>query len=351
MSLSPAQQFLQDFSRKAQSETWTSFDPLLDKMSALLKKLNPASQEAIVLAFSLAKIYDDLGDIDQSFALLSQYNRHHKQIKTDTIADARATVATVRQLFEAQSPAPLSQRPSPRPIFILGMPRSGTSLVEQILASHSQVHGGGELKFLGQWSYGFIKLFRSNPAGIKLDDYLPELFSHYQQGIASLGDSPFLTDKMPVNFLWLGFIKAAFPDARIIHTQRDPMATCWSIYKTAFAGSSNGYSCDLADIGEFYCLYQELMAFWQQSYEQPFYCLDYERLTENQESQTRQLLDYCQLPWDPACLDFHRNSRPVKTVSWAQVKRPMYQGSSQAWRRYEKYLGPLKTSLGLSDSN
>lgn len=179
-----------------------------------------------------------------------------------------------------------------------------------------------------------------------LDKAMPELFQHYQQGIAQSGGEPFITDKMPVNFLWLGFIFAAFTDARIVHVRRDLMATCWSNFKTPFAGSSNAWACDLADIGEFYTLYRQLMSFWAERFEHNIYHFDYEQLTRQQEEQTRQLLDYCGLPWDPACLDFHNNPRTLHTASRAQIKRPMYQGSSQAWRAYEHYLQPLIDSLG-----
>lgn len=351
MSLSPAQQYLEEFSRRAQAETWTAHDPVLDKLQALLDKLTPTSKDAIVLAFSLAKVYDDLGETEKSFALLSKYNQHHKAGKTDTIEDARAACASVKTLFEQQTVPTLDMTPMRDSLFIVGMPRSGTSLVEQILASHGQVHGGGELKYLGQWSYGFVKLYRGKPDSVSLTNYLPDLFRHYQHNISQLSGQPVIIDKMPVNFLWLGFILSAFPGARIIHTRRDPMATCWSIFKSPFIGSSAGYSCDLADIGEFYRLYLDLMDFWQQRFDKPVYHLDYEQLTENQESETRKLLDYCGLPWDPACLDFHNNPRPVQTVSWAQVKRPMYQGSSRAWRRYERYLDPLKSSLGMSSDS
>lgn len=347
MSLSPGQQYILDFSDLCQTRRWSERDELLDKMEALHGKLSPASQEAIVLGFALAKIYDDLGEVDRSFALLRECNRHHRNAKTDTIEDARATVASLRELFSRQRVRPLSAatQARPRPVFILGMPRSGTSLVEQILASHSRVQGGGELKLMGQWCYGFLKRYRDAPEAMSLQGMLPELRQHYLSGIEPLGNEPVITDKMPMNFLWVGFILAALPEARIVHTTRDAMATCWSIYKTAFAGSSNGYSCDLGDIGEFYSLYRELMDFWRERFEPRFHELDYERLTQHQEAETRRLLDFCGLDWEPACLAFHRNPRRVKTASWAQVQRPLYRGSSEAWKPYEKYLTPLIEAL------
>ena len=150
---------------------------------------------------------------------------------------------------------------------------------------------------------------------------------------------------MPVNFLWLGFILSAFPDAKIVHTMRSPMATCWSIYKSPFAGTSNGYSCSQEETAEFYNLYAGLMDFWRGAFPGKIVDLHYEALTANQSEETRKLLSYCGLDWDPACLEFHKNKRRVETMSWAQVQRPMYQGSSEEWRRFEEYLLPMKSIL------
>jgi len=344
MSLSPAQQSLQNFSKLAAAKTWTERDELVEKMQQLYTKLTPDSTEAIVLGFALAKIHDDLGEYDEAFQLLSECNSNHRRNKTDTIEDVRDTIAAVKQLFTDQQVQPLFESTYYQPFFIVGLPRSGTSLVEQILATHSKVVGGGELKLIGQWSFGFLKLYSSNQELVELNNYLPELRAHYVNGLKTLTGNKYVTDKMPVNFLWLGFIAAAFPRAKIIHTVRDPMATCWSMYKTAFVGTSNGYACDLADIGEFYMLYADLMAFWRERIP-GIYDLDYEALTIAPETQARALLEYCELPWEPGVMEFHNNTREVQTASWADVKRPIYRGSSAAWKNYEKYLGPLKSRL------
>lgn len=345
MTLSPAQKYINDFSNLVHANSWRERNDSLAQMEALYGKLDPASNEGIVLGFALAKIYDDLGEIDGAFNMLQKVNAHHRSGKTDTIEDARDTISRVRQLFSSQQVKQFDHDSNPKPIFVLGMPRSGTTLVEQILASHSQVHGGGELKFMGEWCFGFLKL-QQERGDILLNDYLGELQRHYHAGISSLSNKRFVSDKMPVNFLWLGFILAAFPNARIVHTQRDAMATCWSIYKTPFAGSSNGYSCSLDDIGEFYQLYVQLMQFWNDMFPGKIYGLNYERLTIDQRKETRKLLAFCDLDWEPQCLAFHKNTREVTTASWAQVKRPMYQGSSESWRRFEKHLDPLKEKIG-----
>ena len=154
-----------------------------------------------------------------------------------------------------------------------------------------------------------------------------------------------ITDKMPLNFRWIGFIKFALPEAKIIHLSRDPTATCWSIYKRDFAFKGNAYAYDLGDLAEFYKLYIALMSFWQERFPDTIYELCYEDLTENQEEETSKLLRFCNLEWEPRCLDFHKTKRAVHTASAAQVRKKMYQGSSDAWREFETYLQPLIKGL------
>ncbi len=344
MPFTKTQQSILDFTNLADSQRWTDRNELLSKMESLYSGIDPASQEGVVLCFTLAKIYDDLGEIDKCFSMLCEGNKQHRKGKTDTIDDARTTMSAVRQIFSIRPIASQQVSSDCQPIFILGMPRSGTSLVEQILASHKAVHGGGELKIMGQWCFEYVKHFQ-NHRDLKLQGYLAQLQNHYFKGLKALTTKKYVTDKMPVNFLWLGFILSAFPDAKIIHTMRNPMATCWSIYKSPFAGTSNGYSCSQEEIAEFHNLYTDLMSFWRSAFPEKIYDLHYERLTTNQVEETRKLLDYCGLNWDSACLEFHKNKRKVDTMSWAQVQLPMYQGSSEAWKRFEKHLTPMKSIL------
>jgi hypothetical protein len=256
--------------------------------------------------------------------MLSEGNRLKK-------AERGYSIDKEKRLFDAIKKLSYSAvEPSRRLIFIVGMPRSGTSLVEQILASHSTVHAAGELTAMA-----VLCLSGKDPRGVR-DGYL--------KGIP---DAAVVTDKMPANFMWIGVILSAFPDAKIVHTSRDPMATCWSIYKTSFTGSGNRFAHDLQDIAKFYKLYRDLMAFWRERFPGKIHDLNYEELTVNQEPETRALLDYCELPWEDACLRFHENPRPVRTASSAQVRKPMYQGSSRDWKRYEKHLTPLKEALGV----
>ena len=345
MTLSPIQKQVNAFSELADTSAWSARNDTLESMEKLYGSIDHASKEGIVLCFALASIYDQLGETDSCFKLLEEGNRHHRVGKTDTIEDARYTVKAVKQLFDNQSVNRLSSSDKPQLMFIVGMPRSGTTLVEQILASHSRVHGGGELKLMGQWCFGYLKLYGDYGEAAPLDNYLSQLQQHYLNGIRELTDKSVVTDKMPLNFLWTGFILSAFPQAKVIHTIRDPMAVCWSLYRTPFAGTSNGYACDLEDIGEFYNLYQDLMHYWHKKFPGEIHDLHYERLTEQQTEETARLLEYCELSWEDACLQFHKNPRKVKTVSKHQVRKPMYQGSSEAWKQYENYLRPLSKIL------
>ena len=150
---------------------------------------------------------------------------------------------------------------------------------------------------------------------------------------------------MPLNFRYIGFILSCFPDAKVIHMNRDPMATCWSIYKYEFRG--NAYSFNQEDIASYYGLYSDLMGFWKDLFPGKIYDLCYEDLTSNQEEETQALLRYCELEWDDKCLNFHNNKTSVKTTSSMQVRKKMYQGSSEAWKKYEIYLKPLIKGLNL----
>ena len=158
-------------------------------------------------------------------------------------------------------------------------------------------------------------------------------------------DAKVITDKMPLNFQYIGFILEAFPNAKIIHLKRDAKATCWSNYKHFFTSKDNGYSHDLVDLANFYKSYRNLMDFWHELYPNRIYDLDYDKLTIDQESETKKLLEYCDLDWDENCLKFYENKRAIKTPSGPQVRKKMYQGSSQAWKNYQSYIQPLINAL------
>ena len=327
-------------------------DPHIAKMKSLLDEFDGDDITRVRLYFALAKAYEDIGDINTTFELLLAGNRLRKQHKEYSINLDAAQFANIRSFFTTEIPNVPTKidalETRKKPIFIVGMPRSGTTLTEQILASHSRVFGAGELSTLGNTMKPVLADVAQHST---VDNKLINTISHnYQEGLNELSvPEEIIVDKMPLNFRWVGFILAAFPDAKIINLNRDPMATGWSIFKYNFSSSGNRYAHDLQDIGEFYKLYVDLMEFWREKFPGKIYDLNYEALTEDQEGETRKLLEYCGLDWEAGCLDFHNSNRIVKTVSSSQVRKKMYKGSSQAWRKYEKHLGPLLDALDDKD--
>lgn len=305
-------------------------DPQLAQMEAMRKRSPDAR-----ISFALGKAYEDLNRIDESFAMYEEGNRiRAKELKYSILAEQKM-LADIMAFFSADIPAERGST-TPRPIFIVGMPRSGTSLVEQILASHPQVFGGGELPAMGGMGKFALQRKETGFAAPIRQAYLAQFKT----------DRPVVTDKMPSNFFWVGFILSAFPEAKIINIERDPMAVGWSIYKNYFA-SGHGYSCSFADIAAYYRLYLKAIEFWRQKFPGAIYTLNYEQLTVNQEDETRRLLDYCGLDWNENCLRFHETKRVVKTLSDSQVRKPMYSGSSESWRAFAPHLAPLKIALGV----
>jgi len=323
---------------EAMENLWSS--PRLDSMSRMH------------LAFALGKVCEDLGEFDRAFEYFSQGNQLKRaSFRYDVARDEHDAA----RLMEAMSAEFFAKRrdwgsTDATPVIIVGMPRSGTTLVEQILASHSEVAGGGELSDLKQviaadlrsrQLRNLIDGITTLDAGSAMrlgDHYVARLKQHTGTNVAHV------TDKMPGNFLFVGLLRITLPRARVIHCRRDPLDTCWSIYKHLFTGHQP-FAYDLEELGRFYRLYQRLMAHWAAVL--PGYVLefDYESLVHNQEDATRKLLDFCNLPWDDNCLDFHRTVRGVRTASLAQVRKPVYKSSIGAWRRYADHLGALVSAL------
>ena len=317
---------------------------LINKMESLLNSDKINQSELIDLNFALSNVYEDLGDIDTQFKYLSDGNKLRKALLSYSIESSIKLFNTIKDVFDdlpTLTNNELSQS-SLRPIFIVGMPRSGTSLVEQIVASHNEAHGAGELEFSTQ-------IFSSIIANISGDVDKKDLLFFREQYLAKLNalkcSKNIITDKMPMNFRYIGLIISAFPEAKIIHLKRDARATCWSIYKNYFDSDGIGYSYDQNDLAQYYGLYSDLMSFWHERFPDQIYDICYEDLTTNQEDETRKLLEYCDLDWDEKCLNFHSNKRAVKTASALQVRKKMYQGSSEAWKKYEAYLQPLIKGL------
>ena len=227
------------------------------------------------------------------------------------------------------------------PIFIIGMPRSGTTLVEQIISSHLQVTGAGELNFAEQFGSAIATGITEVNNQALLDfrhNYLSKL-----DNVSNL--NLIVTDKMPQNFLYVGLLAAAFPEAKIIHVKRNPAAVCWANYKRYFVSKNIGYCYAIDDVIHYHKLYENLMDFWTNTLSKRIYNLDYERLTVDQETETRQLIEYLGLDWDENCLSPQKNTRRVATASNLQVRQKVYQGSSEQWKKFQPFLNGAFDSL------
>lgn len=306
------------------------------------------------LAFSLGKAYEDLGEFDKSMEFVIRAARLKRNSFDYSIEKSSKKFDRIKQVFSADFFSEYADvgDPDRTPIFVLGMPRSGTSLVEQILASHPAVFGAGELNNITTVYQSLDKSIddpKSNAFPEALIGLGPDDFASLgKQYVASIREysaqAAFIVDKMPHNFLHIGFIRAILPNARIIHCTREPLDNCLSLFKTGFH-KGQLYSYDQCELGQYYKLYLELMDYWKTTLPGFIHDLNYEELVNHQEEQTKRLLQYCELPWDDACMNFHKTRRKIKTASNAQVIRPIYQNSVKLWTRYENYLKPLISSL------
>jgi len=325
-------------------------DPQIQVMESLINKKNLSKQDYVGLNFALSKVYEDLEDNEKQFKFLNEGNKLKKDLIDYSIDKDKKRFSIFKKLFSSPSITDSKKtynKSAISPIFIVGMPRSGTSLVEQIIASHQKVYGGGELKYFAENTLPVISRALDNDSKkFSKKDFL-SIRDKYIEALAKLKTTNnIITDKMPLNFQYIGFILSAFPEAKIVHLKRDARAICWSNYKFLFATAGNGFSFNQKDLAEYYALYADLMEFWHKRYPNKIYDIIYEDLTVNQEEETRKLLKYCELDWDENCLNFHTNERTVKTVSSIQVRQKIYQDSSEAWKKYDKFLKPLIKGLG-----
>lgn len=318
-------------------------DPQIATLEALHRNPSTPVSDRSQFGFALAKAYEDLGEIERSYARLKQANAERKaEIGYDT-AQSRKLFDQIRKAFPApHAPiAPLEAPTGPEPIFILGLPRSGTTLIEQIISSHPDVVAGGEREELNS---ALKALDWSSVAGFEREG--AKIEASYREMLRRFGgEAGFVTDKMPSNFLWIGAIRALFPKARIVHVQRDPRAVLWSIYKMRFTGTGYGFGYDLGDLVAYHGLYRELMAHWRALFGDAVIDVDYEALTADPEPAIRALTSALGLPWNDACLRPQDNTRAVNTASNLQVRRAIYTGSSQDWQRYAHLIGEAFAGL------
>lgn len=319
------------------------------------KGLNQGTRCAV--NFQAGDLNHALGNYDIAFQAYQTANELKPRIY-----DAQATGLSFRRIHEQFSSDFFERIPSSglrtkRPIFIVGMPRSGTSLVEQILASHPRVFGAGELDSIGSISRKLPRMLGSQnnfPLCVNelTSEVLEQAATEYLSRLDELDPScaERVTDKMPQNFLHLGLMAQMFPQATFIHIRRDPMDTCLSCYFQNFVAQGLTFAYNLEHLGHYYRLYQELMEHWREVLPVRMHEIDYEHLVEEPEGQIASLLEFCGLEWNEGCLEFHKSKREVRTASYDQIRKPIYKSSKKKWKKYEPYLAPLKQALGYEEA-
>ena len=335
------------------------YDDDIRAMERALKLPKLDTEQKYYLNFGLGKAYEDLQEYDRAFSCYETANSLMRTTKNYRISDDERLFSAIRNAVNEEVITRFGDCgfDSKGPIFILGMPRSGTTLVEQILSRHPNVHGGGELKLLGRVIGGyFLHHFKDHfPRGMEqincnnfeeLGKQYCEMLSHYNP------ETTHITNKMPSNFLYVGMIRLMLPHATIIHCMRNPLDTCFSCYANGFR-DGHEYTYTLEELGHYYCLYENLMNHWHNIHNIEVFDFHYESLISDQEAQTRRLLDACGLEWNDACLDFHKSDRPIMTASVNQVRNGLYNKSVQRWKHFESHLTPLIKILrnGLSDAS
>jgi len=343
----------------ADSKYFTSGDPHLAAMEALAAKTEPLSKtDRMQLDFALGKAYADLNDYRRSFQHLLEGNAAKRAMIS---YDEKSVFAWFERIEAVFTPQLIKAKsgggdPSPMPIVVLGMPRSGTTLVEQIIASHPMVHGAGELGILNDIIlavHGRHSSTISFPELVRLLDpsVSEQIGARYVAALRELGPtSERVTDKTFSNLFFVGLIHLALPNAKIIHVVRDPVDTCVSCFTKLFVGELN-YAYDLGELGRYYKRYERLMTHWRRILP-PDRILDirYEEVIADLEGQARRVISHSGLPWDERCISFHTTIRPVGTASATQVRQPIYKSAVGRWRVYEEHLAPLLNALSIVTS-
>jgi len=341
---------------RAEIQHFQPGDAELAALEVLTAKQEAAGGKSPFIHFALAKALEDSGDYARAFEHFRKGNAlRRRQIQYDEPLVLKIFERT-RKIFSRDTLSLLAGAgdASAAPVFIVGMPRSGSTLIEQILASHPQVQGLGELPHL---SIAVREVLTAGDSQVQYPECVPALDGAVLRrlGAAYLNRLPALAggktrsvDKNLANFFRIGLIRLILPNARIIHAMRDPMDTCVSCYSHLF-NSGLYFSYDLGELGRYYRRYQELMEHWRAVVE-PGAMLEirYEELIDDVEGQSRRLIEYCGLAWDERCLEFHKTVREVKTASAVQVRKPLFRSSLQKWKRYETQLGPLLAELNYS---
>ena len=311
-------------------------------MKKKIIKTDLKAHQKLELHFALGKAYEDIKEYQEAFNNISSANLLMKKLTNYDISKDKEQFDKIKKFFSNKKYTPI-KRNKIKTIFILGMPRSGTSIVEQIISSHSKVFGGGELIYLNKI---INEKIINNPNFLtKTDKVFNEAQDDYLSKI-SIKNKDFLnfTDKAPLNFKWIGFILSMLPNSKIIHCTRDRADVCWSNYKNQFEGSLH-FSNDFKDLSDYYKMYEDLMKFWKEKFNNQIYDLNHDNLTNNPENTIKELISFCELEWDEKCLKPEENKRAIKTVSFKQARTPIYKNKTKNFALFDEYLGDLKKYL------
>ena len=333
----------------ANLKTYQLTDDDISEMKSQIEDDGLTDESRVNFLFALAKASEDRGDFETAWNYYYEGNstrrklEYYDPVQTETQND-KITKVFVRDFLDDNAGL---GNPDPSPIFVVGLPRSGSTLIEQILASHSMVEGTSELPYVRQVTHS---LSRNRAEGINYPEAVLELGEpHFKSlGQAYLDaaqlhrteGTPRFIDKMPNNFPAVGFLHLILPNAKIIDARRYPLDSCLSCFRQLF-GKGQSFTYDLTDIGEYFLQYQRMMDHWHEVLPGRVLTVQYEDIVTDFENQVRRLLEYCELPWEDACLSYHDTDRPIRTASSEQVRQPVYVKSVNFWRNHEKYLGEL----------
>ena len=312
------------------------------KQLELLKVDVFPDEDKILFYDALSKGYFDQDNDKLGFKYLDKSNSLKKKNSKFSFEKTEEQFKQIKNFFENVNKIEIDFKDvlRSRPIFIVGMPRSGTSLIEQVLSSHSQIYGAGELDFLPKI---IDKLGIKKPADLK--SFFTQIRNSYYDQIKRISDDHYIIDKLPVNYRWVGFIINAFPEAKIIHIERNPMAVCWSNYKTSFVDYGMDFNLSQQDIAKYYSLYFNLINFWKSKYKKNIFHINYENFVNDFEENSKKILNFLDLKWEDQIKNYDKNLRPVTTASFQQVREGIKKNTSSAWKKYRNYLKPMQETL------
>jgi tetratricopeptide (TPR) repeat protein len=321
-----------------------------EHLESMIKKSNHLNLNELQLAnlfFALGKANEDLKEYNQSFYYYNKGNNLLKKNSNFNIENEKKNFLQIKNFF-SNNDKKVNFKQSKKIIFIVGMPRSGTSLVEQIISSHKNVYGGGELIFLKELIENKIldKIENKTMKDIKnIKSLFQDININYTNKISLIDDSSkIFTDKSPLNFKYIGFIKNIFPNSKIINCERNSLNVCWSNYKNYF-GESLPFTNNLKDLGTYYKLYEDLMKFWKITFSDEIYDLNYTKLINNSEDEIRKLLKFCELEWDQNCLNHEKNTKSIKTASSNQARKSINKSGLKTSDPFSSYLTELSKIL------